>query len=313
MKRFIFLIISIALLVTGAIILSVAIKRSTKGGLEEKTYDIENEFTDFDIELDTSNVEFIYTTDGKTKVVVKENEKDFHKVEVNEGTLKVTQNENKKWYEYLFDFSFDKKKVTIYLPLKEYNKLVIKSSTSDVIIPNDFTFNSAVIILSTGDIKMKASVNNKLTTTVSTGNTDLEDMSASEMELKASTGRVSLKGVKVTSLIKINTSTGNIKLENVKASDLELKASTGDVILTDTIIDNKIKIHTSTGNVRFTNSDGYELYIRTDTGSVKGTLLTSKIFYANTDTGRINVPHSTSGGICDVETDTGNIELSISE
>ena len=85
------------------------------------------------------------------------------------------------------------------------------------------------------------------------------------------------------------------------------------MILTDTIIDNKIKIHTSTGNVRFTNSDGYELYIRTDTGSVKGTLLTSKIFYANTDTGRINVPHSTSGGICDVETDTGNIELSISE
>ena len=81
--------------------------------------------------------------------------------------------------------------------------------------------------------------------------------------------------------------------------------------LTDTIVANHIEIKTNTGDVRFDDADAETLSVKTDTGDVKGTLLTSKIFYAKSDTGKINVPKSTSGGICEIETDTGNISIQI--
>ena len=62
-----------------------------------------------------------------------------------------------------------------------------------------------------------------------------------------------------------------------------------------------------------TNSDAGEIFIKTTTGSVKGSLLSSKIFMARSDVGKITVPRTTTGGICEIETDTGTINITISE
>ena len=51
--------------------------------------------------------------------------------------------------------------------------------------------------------------------------------------------------------------------------------------------------------------------IVTDTGDVTGTLCSEKIFFAESDTGRVEVPKTMSGGRCEVKTDTGKIILSI--
>jgi hypothetical protein len=51
--------------------------------------------------------------------------------------------------------------------------------------------------------------------------------------------------------------------------------------------------------------------IETSTGSVKGTILTPKIFMIRSDTGKINVPETTTGGICRIRTSTGNISITI--
>ena len=49
----------------------------------------------------------------------------------------------------------------------------------------------------------------------------------------------------------------------------------------------------------------------TDTGEVKGTLRSEKIFFTESDTGKISVPKSVTGGRCEITTDTGDIEIEI--
>ena len=37
----------------------------------------------------------------------------------------------------------------------------------------------------------------------------------------------------------------------------------------------------------------------------------SKYFYVKSDTGNIRVPTSTKGGLCEIETDTGDVKIEI--
>ncbi|MCQ2427410.1 MAG: DUF4097 domain-containing protein, partial [Clostridia bacterium] len=81
--------------------------------------------------------------------------------------------------------------------------------------------------------------------------------------------------------------------------------------LKNVVTEGTIAIERSTGDVRFEGCDADELEISTDTGDVTGSLLSSKVFIAHSDTGRIDVPETTSGGKCKITTDTGDIKLSV--
>jgi DUF4097 and DUF4098 domain-containing protein YvlB len=70
-------------------------------------------------------------------------------------------------------------------------------------------------------------------------------------------------------------------------------------------------IKRTTGDVTFEGCDAAELLVATDTGDVEGTLLTEKIFFVETDTGRREYPKTTTGGKCEITTDTGDIKISI--
>ena len=52
-------------------------------------------------------------------------------------------------------------------------------------------------------------------------------------------------------------------------------------------------------------------FIKTSTGKVVGSLLTEKVFNAKSDTGKVEVPNTTSGGSCTITTDTGKIQVTI--
>ena len=67
----------------------------------------------------------------------------------------------------------------------------------------------------------------------------------------------------------------------------------------------------STGDVEFDACDASEIYVKTDTGDVTGTLLSDKIFFAESDTGKVSVPKSVTGGRCEISTDTGRIDITV--
>ena len=63
----------------------------------------------------------------------------------------------------------------------------------------------------------------------------------------------------------------------------------------------------------FTACDAGELHVKTDTGDVTGSLLSDKIFFAESDVGSVDVPKTTTGGVCEIQTNTGNIAITIDQ
>ena len=140
---------------------------------------------------------------------------------------------------------------------------------------------------------------------------NLSEISSKALKAKASTGNITINKVEAEETVNVEASTGNIRFIEVTSKDLDVKTSTGGITFTSSVITNHINAKASTGNVRFEDSDADTLTIKTSTGDVKGTLLTSKIFSVRTDTGKIKVPTNTVGGLCEITTDTGDIEISI--
>ena len=171
-------------------------------------------------------------------------------------------------------FSFGKMALDIYLPQSRYVGFHLRSDTGDLDMPADFLFSKADVETDTGHIRWLANV----------------------------TGRCA-----------ITTDTGDVELAGVQLSKLELETDTGDVVLSHTVAANRMDIETNTGDVTFVHADGETIHVETDTGDVTGTFATEKLFRGESDTGRIKIPWDTRGGDCIVETDTGNIILSVAE
>ena len=66
----------------------------------------------------------------------------------------------------------------------------------------------------------------------------------------------------------------------------------------------------STGDLYFEGFDAKNIYVELSTGDVKGTILTSKDFDANSDTGHVSVPKTREGGDCIINVSTGDIIIS---
>ena len=278
------------LIVTCMMILTMTACSSSE--YETNIHEINEEVNSISIKTATTNIEFVPSDDGICKVVCYEKAKERHSIEVQNGTLTINLLNDKEWYDYI-GFNIDSPKITIYLPTAEYSSLVIEGSTGDIEISKDFVFKNIDVSLSTGDVKCYASAEETIKIVTNTGNIYMESISATSLDLMVSTGRVTVSDIACKNLI----STG----------------STGDISLKNVISTEKISIERETGDVTLEASDAVEIFITTNTGDVKGSLLTDKVFITKTDTGRIDVPNSITGGRCEITTDTGDIKISISD
>ena len=249
---------------------------------ETNTYEISDAFDAISIDTDTADIVFRLSDNGTCRVECHEEEKAKNSVTVEEDTLNIKLLYEKSVY---FGLNFGSPKITVYLPKTEYTSLLINESTGDIEIPKDFNFNKVDIKLSTGDVIFKASTSDMIKIKTSTGDIGVENISAGSLNLSVSTGKVSASDV-------TSGNTGDISLDNIIAAE-------------------KFSIVRSTGDVRLKNSDATEILIETETGDVIGNLLTDKVFITNTDTGKVNVPKTVSGGKCEITTDTGDIMIEV--
>ncbi len=276
---------------------------------ETNTYDIVEEFENISINTDTADVLFVLSASGKCKVECVEEASTKHNVLIKENTLNIDVNDTRKWYDYISFFSFGTPKITVYLPSDKYALLTVNASTGDIEIPKEFTFDSIEIKASTGDVNSSASAIRDLKIKLSTGHIDIQDIAAGNMNLTTSTGSINIKSVDCSGKIEMRVSTGKTNLTDVKCESLSSNGNTGDMKLRNVIATKDFNITRSTGNIKFENSDANEIFIETDTGDVKGSLLSDKVFITETDTGNVSVPKSTTGGKCEISTDTGDIKI----
>lgn len=262
--------------------------------LTANTHTVEEDFTNISIDTDISDVRLELSKDGTCQVVCLEEVNYFHKVSVEDGTLTITTQDDRTWYEHIGIFS-GFHSVTILLPKKVYQDLAITCDTADVEIPKDFSFGWADITTNTGDIKWQGSKVDTLALEVDTGDILVKDI---------------------------------LLCKNITA-----KATTGDITLSDALVTGDLIAKTSTGDVLFDRFDAVSMDVKTTTGDVTGTLRSYKRFSAKTTTGKLRLPPmpddlgttlvitdeagnelssiTSTPGTCKITVVTGDIDLSL--
>lgn len=313
----ILLIVSACVVVVGIIIFVVVMSMFNwnfsifnKGSFENNTYDISDEFTKINLNTETADINFEVSADNTCKVICYEEKNMKHSVDVTDGTLNISFNDDRNWFEKI-GFYVETPKITVYLPQKEYLSLVVDGSTGDIYIPKDFIFGSLDINISTGHVECLASTSGHMNITTSTGDIRLRDLTSKELNLSVTTGHVEAKSVTCEGNVIVNVSTGDASLSDVYCYGFNSSGSTGDINLENVVIKGMLSINRSTGDVEFEVCDADMLDINTSTGEVKGSLLSPKVFITNTDTGEVDVPKTTSGGKCEITTGTGDITIKV--
>lgn len=239
---------------------------------EAKTYEINEGFSSISVKTNTADVTVAPSESGECKVECYEQKNLEYSVSVKEGELTVELRDTRKWYERI-GVSFESSKITVLLPVAEYETLTVKSSTGSITV---------------------------------------KELSFDSLDLTVTTGMVGVYDVTCKGDLNVRCLTGKTEINNVNCNNLKSIGDTGDIYLRNVIASGKLSIKRDTGDVGFDASDASEISVKTDTGDVKGSLLTDKVFIARTDTGRIDVPKTVTGGRCEITTDTGNIKITIS-
>jgi len=253
-----------------------------------RIYNIQGSYNDIRIVGKNVDIDIYLSETNENKVVYVENKKVVFDTKVENGILTISETDTRKFYDKLFDIS--SLKIELYLTQELVNSLVVDASTGDINIDYKFTFTDVEINNSTGNILFKSNVSNNLTITNTTGNIKIENSNVSN--------RMYLK-----------TKTGNININNVNCNKLDIGISTGSTKLINTIVTEDFNMTGSTGDVIFDGFDAKNIYVTISTGNVKGTILSSKIFIAKSNTGNVDVPETFEGGKCKITTSTGDIEI----
>lgn len=311
------LLVGVALLAVGALIALAALasmhfdfRRLSTRQTVTNTYAPAGDFEDILIGVDTAEITFLPSEDGKLKVVCVEEESRKHVVAVSAGALSIQAVDTRSWYEHV-GVGAEKISVTVYLPKKEYDDLTLKTSTGDVTVPADFRFRSVLMTASTADIDFRAFTEGSVSIRTSTGDIRLDGLQADSLDLTASTGHIRVSDCEIAGSVKVQTSTGEASLTDLSCAMAQVKTTTGEVDLVRVLASESFRIETDTGDVRFDRSDAPEIRVETDTGDVTGTLLTPKTFEYDTDTGKVRLPRSEPGGRCELKSDTGDFDIGI--
>jgi DUF4097 and DUF4098 domain-containing protein YvlB len=315
----ILLIVAAALVVVGALSFVVVMSlnrwdfsRISTEKFKTEQYDITDAFHSIAVETTTADISVRPAEDGVARVVCFENEKTPHEVAVIDGVLTVKRVDHRKhWTDYITIFGFSSPKITVYLPENAYAALTLKSSTGDSEIARGLQFDSITAQASTGDITCYASATGAIRLSLTTGDITLQGTSAGSLSLSVTTGEIEASSLTVLGALELQVSTGDAELTNVTCLSFTSTGDTGDLELDAVVVEGLLSAKRSTGDISFFACDAAELLIETDTGSVKGSLLTAKHFLAHSDTGRVSVPETATGGRCKVTTDTGNIHITL--
>ncbi len=277
---------------------------------ETNTYEISETFENISIDVTTAEIEFAASADESCKVVCEEREKQKHSVTVEDRTLVIDTADTRKWYDVI-GVSFENMKITVYLPQDAYSVLRIDTSTGDIDIPKNFSFEKIEITGSTATVNCDASASNVLTVQTDTGDITANALCATEMRLSTTTGEIHINSVTSNGTVAVETDTGKVRLTDVTCTDFSAESDTGDITLERVIAAGDMRIESGTGDVRFENSDAAKISVETGTGGVFGTLQSEKVFLTETATGRVRVPKTATGGKCEIKTGTGDIDISV--
>lgn len=240
----------------------------------EKEYEFTADIEDIRIETVECDVQLMTSEDGKYHVKVYDSDDIYHKVSYENGVLEIIRYDDRKWWESMdIDFFSEEMAMTVALPQNEFEKIYAESVSGDIEIGSEFSFGSAEIETTSGDVDFSGEAQEKL-------------------EVSTVSGDITISGVNTKKAF-IETTSGEVKLKSVIADKAEITSVSGDIT--------------------FDGCDGKEFNVDTTSGDVKGTLLSGKDFSTDTVSGDIDLPKAEENGSFNVATVSGDVKLEIKE
>lgn len=306
----IMIFVGVALAVSAFAMMGFDIKKLNTLVFETNTYTVEEEFRNISIDGAECSVVLSKSEDNTCKVVCQEEDKISHVVEVEESTLAITRQDNRKWYEHIGIY-WGSMNIVIYLPETEYDALYVKTLSGDIEIPEEFSFESAEILSTSGNVDLAASVSGDFYVKSVSGEICVANTESKTVSIQSTSGDVIVENVKTEADMKVNAVSGNVALTNMACQRLTAETSSGDLDLKDVVMRETVHIESVSGEIELYKCDAENIWIKTSSGDVTGSLLTEKTFLVNTSSGDVNVPRTSFGGKCEVTTTSGDIVFEI--
>lgn len=296
-RTIIAIIIALLLILAGVVLLVMGLSFADNGTQETATLQqqevlLEEGFTSIQINTGDCDVNFVpYEGVANAHVVMLEGERVSHSICVEDGTLKIQMQDNRKWTDHIGIFSVlgstETMNITVYLPNAEYDSVYVTTDTGDIRTPAPLSAGEIILRSDTGDIYCDSTAAKVLDCMTSTGDIQVRSCTVPAVKVQSETGDISLYDVQGTEIY-LQNDTGETVVKNVICQLVICNSSTGDVELQFVTAEDYVQVFTDTGDVEIGNA-------KTASGNIE------------TNTGDIGVPASWKNGNCRIETDTGNI------
>ena len=132
------------------------------------THTVTEDFGSIAVVGSSDSVVIVPSEDGICRIECTENEKRLHSVKIENGTLKIAQNDNLSWLEKVI-CSWNKTSVKVYLPVGVYEKLTVDTTAGDVSLGGGFVFSDVDISLTTGNVSISDLTANDVKVDTTTG------------------------------------------------------------------------------------------------------------------------------------------------
>lgn len=274
------------------------------------TYTVDKAFSNISIDGAECIVRMLPSQDDSCKIVCYEGNRIYHSVTVHNDTLTIERHDNRKWYEH-FGIYWGSMEIRIYLPESEFTSLYANSLSGDIVIPEGFSFETAKVQSISGNVNFCASVSKDLSVKTVSGELYVGEVAPDKLAVQSISGDITIENTQVQTDITLKAVSGDIELFRANGQSITADTTSGGIDFFDVTATRSIHIESVSGDIELNSCDADSLWIKSSSGDVSGILLTEKIFLTNTSSGEVDVPHTASGGRCEITTTSGDIEFAI--
>lgn len=255
------------------------------------THTVDSTFDDIFIDSSAAdNIRLVVGQNETCKITCSESESVFYDIAVQDGTLRIVERDERKWYEHI-SFSWQARELIVELPTADYRDLRVTAISGNIDLPAELHLRSAILETVSGDVTVAAVIDDTLSATCTSGNIAVTGDRCQALKLKSVSGDVDI-AVNALATLQVETTSGNIRCR-------------------DTIVDGKLALHSVSGNIKLERCDGASLALTATSGNIHASLLSAKRFAFDTVSGTVKLPASEGDALCEAETTSGNIYITI--
>lgn len=270
---------------------------------------IKESFKNISIESDQSNIIIKPSEDDSCKITYDQRTNISETVQ--NDTLIIKNTCSRKWYDYIgFVCSAQ---LTIYISQHDYDLLAANSQSGDIHVSSGITLKEIQLNSASGNINCASSALSHIDITTESGDIHANNIDTDNISVRSTSGNIKLSSVDCIQDIKIDTASGDISGTDFTCANLSAASVSGKIDFLNLTASNNINIQSTSGDILLKDSDAYELQLKTASGNISGSLLSDKIFNANSSSGDIKLPPSVQGGSCIINTSSGDINITLAK